>query len=70
MFPRARGRADPRLCPTCQKGRLNLKLGRFGAFIGCQNYPDCRFTRQLGRDANGVEPRSLGLDPKTGLRWK
>jgi len=64
---------DPRKCPTCEDGRLNLKLGKFGAFIGCNNYPDCRFTRPLeisdGDDAangNGA-PKELGLDPETGL---
>jgi len=64
---------DPRKCPTCDNGRLNLKLGKFGAFIGCSNYPDCRFTRALevsdGSDeANGNgAPRELGLDPETAL---
>lgn len=72
--PRADG-TDPRLCPTCGNGRLSLKLGKFGAFIGCSNYPDCRYTRQL--QASGVEgdagdgtpidgTRSLGVDPVTG----
>ena len=62
---------DPRTCPSCDGGQLSLKLGRFGAFIGCSNYPDCRYTRRLvngnGADAgkdNG--PRELGLDPETG----
>jgi DNA topoisomerase-1 len=52
----------------CGNGRLGLKLGRFGAFIGCSNYPDCRYTRQLGRpDENGdAAPRELGVDPKSG----
>ncbi|HIM42027.1 MAG TPA: type I DNA topoisomerase [Rhodospirillales bacterium] len=67
---------DPRQCPSCGDGRLNLKLGKFGAFIGCNKYPDCRFTRPLevtngnGGDeallANG--PKELGLDPDTGDR--
>ena len=39
---------DPRLCPACDAGTLSLKLGKFGAFIGCSNYPDCRYTRALG----------------------
>jgi DNA topoisomerase I len=64
--PRAEG-GDPRQCPSCGEGRLSLKLGKFGAFIGCSNYPDCRYTRQLGRLENGAEPRALGLDPKSGL---
>ncbi|HEX3652918.1 MAG TPA: type I DNA topoisomerase [Rhizomicrobium sp.] len=60
---------DPRICPTCGNGRLSLKLGRFGAFVGCSNYPDCRYTRKLGQsaeDANNEQPRELGHDPETG----
>jgi ssDNA-binding Zn-finger/Zn-ribbon topoisomerase 1 len=34
-------------CPTCGTGQLSLKLGKFGAFIGCSNYPECRYTMQL-----------------------
>jgi len=67
--------SDPRKCPTCDDGRLNLKLGKFGAFIGCNNYPDCKFTRPLevtngnggaeeALTANG--PKELGPDPTTG----
>src|SRR5262249_14163789 len=68
MFPRREDGGDPRLCPSCNSGRLNLKLGRFGAFIGCSNYPECRYTRQLGRPGEGGEtaPRGLGNDPKNG----
>jgi len=68
--PRADG-SDPRLCPICGQGRLGLKLGRFGAFIGCSKYPECRYTRPLGMEngenALANEPRSLGTDPTTGL---
>jgi len=68
--PRADG-SDPRLCPICGQGRLGLKLGRFGAFIGCSKYPECRYTRPLGMEngenALANEPRSLGTDPATGL---
>ena len=62
---------DPRLCPVCGKGRLSLKLGRFGAFIGCANYPECRYTRAfgVGTDAE-AEPAgadaALGTDPESG----
>ena len=68
MFPTRDDGGDPRTCPSCGNGRLGLKLGRFGAFIGCANYPECRFTRQLGRaDENGeAQPRELGVDPKSG----
>ena len=62
---------DPRKCPTCADGRLNLKLGKFGAFIGCSNYPDCRFTRPLavsdGDEDTDGGPKELGLDLETGL---
>jgi len=44
---------DPRVCPTCGTGQLSLKLGKFGAFVGCSNYPECRFTRPFGGDKQG-----------------
>ncbi|HYN39050.1 MAG TPA: type I DNA topoisomerase, partial [Rhodospirillales bacterium] len=67
---------DPRGCPSCSEGRLGLKLGKFGAFIGCSNYPGCRYTRPLvpasadeapaaASGSNGA--RVLGDDPATGL---
>jgi DNA topoisomerase-1 len=62
--PRADG-GDPRLCPTCGSGRLHLKTARSGgAFIGCGNYPECRYTRPLGGDAEGAaaDGRVLGQD--------
>ncbi len=66
--PRADG-TDPRKCPSCDAGKLSLKLGKFGGFIGCTNYPECRYTRQLsvGADGNGGGMRKLGEDPDTGL---
>jgi DNA topoisomerase-1 len=66
--PREDG-SDPRQCPTCGNGRLSLKLGRYGAFIGCSNYPDCRFTRALSAvNGNGdTGTKILGQDPETGL---
>ena len=60
---------DPRQCPTCGTGQLSLKLGKFGAFVGCSNYPECRFTRPFGGDQanqNGDIPpdgKVLGNDP-------
>jgi len=76
FFPEREDGKDTRACPTCADGRLNLKLGKYGAFVGCSNYPDCRFTRPLvvadGSDAeaeagttNGERP--LGTDAATGL---
>jgi DNA topoisomerase I len=71
--PRAEG-GDPRQCPNCGEGRLSLKVsGKFGAFIGCSRYPDCRYTRQLTQPADGPAEAStpdgklLGHDPETGL---
>ncbi|MBS0549159.1 MAG: type I DNA topoisomerase [Proteobacteria bacterium] len=69
------GGKSPRTCPSCADGRLGLKLGRFGAFIGCSNYPTCKFTRKLGivdpekdalSGANLNEPKLLGTDEATG----
>ena len=59
-------------CPNCADGRLGLKLGKFGAFVGCSNYPDCKFTRQLANsdddNTNGaVTDTELGIDPATNL---
>ena len=54
--PKAEG-GDPRQCPNCGEGRLSLKVGKFGAFIGCSNYPDCRFTRQFSPTAKTARPR-------------
>ncbi len=66
LFPAAADGGDSRKCPNCGDGRLNLKLGRFGAFVGCTNYPECRFTRQLGqKDGGDAGPRELGLHPET-----
>lgn len=73
VFPDKGDGADPRKCPSCEDGRIGLKVGRFGAFIGCTNYPDCRYTRQFtegdGDDASAISPegKHLGDDPETGL---
>ena len=65
LFPKRADGSDPRACPACGTGRLSLKLGKFGGFVGCSNYPECRFTRQLGEgeaEAQSKE-RLLGIDP-------
>jgi DNA topoisomerase-1 len=67
IFPPQPDGTDPRVCPTCGTGKLSLKLGRFGSFVGCSNYPECRYTRQLGQ-TNGegaAEPKVLGKFPGT-----
>lgn len=74
VFPAREDGSDPRICPKCGTGQLSLKLGKYGAFVGCSNYPECGYTRQLGDAANGngengaVEDgtRALGKDPYTG----
>jgi len=69
IFPQPADGSDRRKCPQCETGRLSLKLGRFGAFIGCSNYPDCTFTRQMTPGAEGSlnGTKVLGEDPETGL---
>lgn len=71
LFPRE-GDADPRDCPSCDDGRLSLKLGRYGAFVGCSNYPECKFTRQLGESGEEAAaasdgPKVLGIDPDSSM---
>jgi DNA topoisomerase-1 len=73
LFPPRSDGSDPRQCPGCGTGRLSLKLGRYGAFIGCSNYPDCRYTRPFAVPTPGEEDkqeaavRHLGIDPESGL---
>ncbi|MFM2354495.1 MAG: hypothetical protein RLZZ528_231 [Pseudomonadota bacterium] len=65
LYPARADGSDPRVCPTCSKGRLNLKTARSGgAFIGCSNYPECRYTRPISGEgeAGAVDGRTLGLD--------
>ena len=74
FFPEDGSGHDPRTCPGCNSGRLSLKLGKFGAFIGCSGYPECRYTRPLGSTGDNGEggepadntPKELGADPNTG----
>jgi DNA topoisomerase-1 len=70
IFPPKPDGTDPRLCPTCGAGQLSLKTSRFGAFIGCSNYPECRYTRPIATPEGGEGEaaggdRELGLDPAT-----
>ncbi len=70
LFPPSEDGSDPHVCPTCGNGRLSLKLSKFGAFIGCSNYPECRYTRPLSASADGsgeIANKKLGVDPATGL---
>ncbi|TIP25422.1 MAG: type I DNA topoisomerase [Mesorhizobium sp.] len=73
VFPAREDGSNPRICPKCGTGNLSLKLGKFGAFVGCSNYPECSFTRQLGdaanpnaENGNGEDgTKVLGKDPYT-----
>lgn len=47
LFPQKEDGTDPRVCPECGSGKLSIKLGKFGAFIGCSNYPECKYTKTL-----------------------
>jgi DNA topoisomerase-1 len=68
IFPVRADGAPRRQCPQCGSGELSLKTGRFGAFVGCSNYPECNFTRQITPSADGVQGKKvLGEDPATGL---
>ncbi|CAN7299303.1 type I DNA topoisomerase [Phenylobacterium sp. LjRoot219] len=70
LYPPKADGADPRVCPTCGAGQLSLKTSRFGPFVGCSNYPECRYTRPIGQaeGENGGEngDRELGTDPESG----
>ena len=83
LFPAVDGQADPRKCPECKDGILSLKLGKFGSFIGCSNYPTCNHTRKLSSNDTGsteegsdnapskltesFEPKEIGQHPETHL---
>ncbi len=73
IFPAKEDGSNPRACPSCGNGQLSLKLGKFGAFIGCSNYPECKFTRTLADtkaeslgDSDRPGVKVLGEDPETG----
>ncbi|MEP2943240.1 MAG: type I DNA topoisomerase [Hyphomicrobiales bacterium] len=73
VFPEKEDGTPRRACPKCDNGEVSLKVGRYGAFIGCSNYPECKFTRQLNQTGEGEgsggedDNRVLGQDPETGL---
>lgn len=72
LFPEREDGTDPRICPKCGTGKLALRGGRFGAFVACSNYPECKFTRKFAQPggADGMTsdgPEVLGKHPETGL---
>ena len=71
LFPPREDGSDPRLCPKCGAGRLSLRGGRYGAFVACSNYPECKFTRKFAQPGGngaegGGEDDELGKHPETG----
>jgi DNA topoisomerase I len=72
IFPPKPDGGDARTCPSCADGKLSLKLGKFGSFIGCTNYPNCKYTRQMSIPAEGAaeavpaEGIIIGTDPESG----
>ena len=70
LYPPREDGSDPRLCPQCGNGRLSLRGGRFGAFIACSNYPECKYTQKFGQAGGeaGEGPTDLGngIELKTG----
>ena len=68
VFPNREDGVDPRKCNSCEDGKLSLKLGKFGAFVGCSNYPECKFTRPFGGEDIRIptEDKLLGQHPDNG----
>jgi len=70
LFPDKGDGSDPRLCPLCGTGKLGLRGGKFGAFVACSNYPDCKYTRRFGQgeEAASEGPAELGngIELKSG----
>ncbi len=77
FFPKTEDGTNPRACPSCADGELSIKIGKFGAFIGCSTYPECRYTRQLAvggaAEEGSIEaeldagPKALGMHPEHKL---
>ena len=60
LFPEKEDGTDPRLCPACSNGRLALRGGKFGAFVACSNYPECKFTRRFAQAGGANEGADSG----------
>ncbi len=71
LFPAKADGGDARLCPNCGAGQLSLRGGKFGVFVACSNYPECKYTRRFAQGGGEADadatPETLGQDPDTGL---
>ena len=74
VFPKTKDGSDPKKCPECEEGKLQIRIGKFGPFVSCDKYPDCKYTRELdlydeagGREDHKPSERVLGTDPISGL---
>ncbi|HKC04228.1 MAG TPA: type I DNA topoisomerase [Sphingomicrobium sp.] len=55
LYPPREDGSDPRVCPQCGNGRLSLRGGKFGAFVACSNYPDCKYTQKFGQGGDQAQ---------------
>ena len=62
LYPPREDGSDPRTCPQCGAGQLHLKTSRTGGFVGCSNYPECRYTRPINGDTDDSGDQILGED--------
>jgi DNA topoisomerase I len=70
LFPDKGDGSDPRLCPACGNGRLSLRGGKFGAFVACSNYPECKFTRKFGQGGEAGQPSGEPAELGEGIVLK
>ena len=72
LYPSRGDGTDPRVCPACGNGRLSLRGGKFGAFVACSNYPECRYTQKFGQGgadgqaSEGPQDLGNGIELKSG----
>jgi len=70
LYPPREDGSDPRICPACGNGRLSLRGGKFGAFVACSNYPECRYTQKFGQGGNDGQESEGPQDLGNGIELK
>ena len=70
LYPPREDGSDPRICPACGNGRLSLRGGKFGAFVACSNYPECRYTQKFGQGGNDGQASEGPQDVGNGIELK